>query len=116
MAYHKTLLYLGVIFVIADMYISFPSYSVSYFGILLILIGYFKWKIYKFIMRILWLAIFIEVIYDISRFAYKFLFYMKNKQDESPKKSEDILKTPTKPEEKEKEEKEEKKMNKTIIL
>jgi len=54
------------------MFMNFPNYSVSYFGILLIIIGYFKLKIYSFIMTFIWIGIIIEIIYDISRIIYRF--------------------------------------------
>ena len=79
MASHKTLLYLGTFFIIFDIIVNFPAYSVSYFGILLVLIGYFKWKIYGFIMFFIWIGITIEVIYDIYRMTAKGFVFLMNK-------------------------------------
>ena len=94
MAYHKTLLYLGAIFIIFDMGINFPKYSISIFGILLVLIGYFKWKIYSFFMKIIWFCIFIEVIYDIGRLGYYYMRkmsinYKKNRLENEEKEDEE---------------------------
>jgi len=79
MASHKTLLYLGAFFILFDMVMNFPSYSVSYFGILLVLIGYFKWKIYGFIMFFIWVGITIEIIYDVFRLGYRFFKNLASK-------------------------------------
>jgi hypothetical protein len=79
MASHKTLLYLGTFFIIFDIIVNFPEFSVSYFGILLVLIGYFKWKIYGFIMFFIWIGITIEVIYDIYRVTAKGFVFLMNK-------------------------------------
>ena len=77
MASHKTLLYLGTFFILFDMAIHYPIYSISYFGLLLVLMGYFKWKIYGFIMFFIWIGIVIEIIYDIYRIiALGFVFLM----------------------------------------
>ena len=99
MASHKTLLYLGVFFVIYDMFINLPAFSISYFGILLLLIGYFKWKIYGFIMTFIWIGVTIQIIYDIYRlFAKTFIYLMhlsksQHKDDEEDKDDDDDKKS-----------------------
>jgi hypothetical protein len=89
MAYHKTLLYLGAFFILFDIAIQFPNSSISIFGILLVLIGYFKWKIYWLIMKIIWIGIFIEVIYDISRLCYWGFSRIRNGEPEKEEPEKD---------------------------
>jgi len=89
MASHKTLLYLGTFFILFDITMNFPSYSVSYFGIFLVLIGYFKWKIYGFIMFFIWVCITIEIIYDVFRLGYRFFKNLAVKTSNDPESESD---------------------------
>lgn len=72
MASHKTLLYLGIFFILFDIIVPFPHFRISILGILLLAIGYFKFKIYSWIMWFIWFLIVIQFITDIGEVVYKF--------------------------------------------
>jgi hypothetical protein len=71
------------------MFINLPAFSISYFGILLVLLGYFKWKIYGFIMTFIWIGVTIQIIYDIYRLFAKLFIYLMNLSKSQHKDDED---------------------------
>lgn len=72
MASHKTLLYLGIFFILFDIIVPFPHFRISILGIFLLAIGYFKFKIYSWVMWFIWFLIVIQFITDIGEVVYKF--------------------------------------------
>jgi len=73
MASHKTLLYLGIFFVIFDILIQFPQFRISILGAFLIVIGYFKFKLYNWLMWFVWILIVVQFINNIWETISKFL-------------------------------------------
>jgi len=73
MASHKTLLYLGIFFVIFDILIQFPQFRISILGVFLIAIGYFKFKLYNWLMWFVWILVVFQIITDIGEIVYKFV-------------------------------------------
>lgn len=55
----------------------FPEYSISILGVFLIIIGFFKIRLYSWITWLIWIGIFCEFVLDIGRAGYMALLYYK---------------------------------------
>jgi len=55
----------------------FPEYSVSILGTILVIIGFFKIRLYNWFVWLLWIGIVCEIITDIGRAGYMALMYYK---------------------------------------
>lgn len=78
-------MYLGILFFIVHIFIYGFGIDLSYFGIFLTYVGYFKIQLYSWLFVILWILIIIELMNLGNRFYKKFLKPEKNKKKREKK-------------------------------
>lgn len=77
-------IYLGIFFFITHFFIYGTGIDISYFGLFLILVGYFKLLLYHWVFVLLWIFIIIE-FYNLGKIAYHY-FFKKEKRNKKTKK------------------------------
>jgi hypothetical protein len=71
-------IYLGIFFFITHYLVYGSGIDISYFGLFLIFVGYFKMQLYNWVYILLWIFIAIEFI-NLGKKVYNY-FYKKKKQ------------------------------------
>jgi hypothetical protein len=66
-------IYLGIFFFITHLFVYGSGIDISYFGIFLIYIGYFKVQLYNWILFLVWMFIFIE-IFNLGKMFYNTIY------------------------------------------
>lgn len=77
-------IYLGIFFFITHFFIYGTGIDISYFGIFLILVGYFKLPLYHWVFVLLWIFIIIE-FYNLGKIVFHY-FFKKEKRNKKTKK------------------------------
>ena len=78
-------IYLGIFFFIAHILIHGFGIDLSYFGLFLIYVGYFKIELYGWFFTLLWIMITIEIINLGNTFYNRFFKPEKNKKKREKK-------------------------------
>ena len=80
-------IYLGIFFFITHFFIYGTGIDISYFGIFLILVGYFKLPLYHWVFVLLWIFIIIE-FYNLGKIVFHYFFKKEKRKVEKRKKKE----------------------------
>jgi hypothetical protein len=79
--------YLGIFFFITHFFVYGSGIDISYFGLFLILIGYFNIPLYNWVFVLLWIFIIIE-FYNLGKIAYYYFFKNEKIKKRNEKKLE----------------------------
>jgi len=77
-------IYLGIFFFITHFLVYGSGIDISYFGLFLIFVGYFKMQLYDWVYILLWIFIVVEMI-NLAKKVYHY-FYKKKKREKTEKK------------------------------
>lgn len=70
---YSIFIYLGIFFFISHFFIYGSGFDISYFGLLLMYIGYFKTELYNWFFILLWVFIGIE-IFNMGKTLYTTIY------------------------------------------